>query len=92
MPGYSFALDGDMVEMRPKSNPQQLPLLPMAGSVIQLSESAYEEGRHWAPGWDIYGLEAEWREWVAKKNIVPRLPARHFVAFCKRRGKYPGFR
>ena len=92
MPGYSFALDGDMVEMRPKSNPQQLPLLPMAGSVIQLSESAYEEGRQWAPGWDIYGLEAEWREWVAKKNIVPRLPARHFVAFCKRRGKYPGFR
>ena len=91
MPGYSIALTDSMVEMRPKTTPLQLPLLgPMATS-IHLPESAFEEGRLWAPGWDIYGLEGEWREWLAKKNIVPRLPARHFVAFCKRRGKYPGF-
>lgn len=92
MPGYSFALDGDMVEMRPKVSPQQLSLLPAGGASLHLPESAYDEGRQYAAGWDIYGLEGEWREWLAKKNIVPRLPARHFVAFCKRRGKYPGFR
>lgn len=91
MPGYSFKLEGDMVEMRPKT-PQQLPLLPPHAAAIHLSESTYEEGRRSAPGWDIYGLEAEWRDWLAKKSIVPRSPERHFVAFCKRRGQYPGFR
>lgn len=91
MPGYSFALEGDMVEMRPKASPQQLSLLPVATGDIRLPESAYEEGRQYAPGWDIYGLEGEWREWLAKKSIVPRDAARHFVAFCKRRGRYPGF-
>ena len=91
MPGYSFKIDGDMVEMRPKT-PQQLPLLPPHTAAIRLSERAYDEGRRCAPGWDIYGLEAEWRDWLAKKNIVPRSPERHFMAFCKRRGQYPGFR
>ncbi len=91
MPGYSFKLEGDMVEIRPKT-PQQLPLLPPHAAAIHLSESTYEEGRRSAPGWDIYGLEAEWRDWLAKKSIVPRSPERHFVAFCKRRGQYPGFR
>lgn len=92
MPGYSFTLEGDMVEMRPKTIPQQLPLLPGLGMALHLPESAFEEGRQYAPGWDIYGLEGEWRDWLAKKSIVPRNPTRHFVAFCKRRGKYPGFR
>lgn len=92
MPGYSFALTEDMVEMRPKSGAKQLSLLPSPQSDLQLPESAYEEGRQHAPGWDIYGLESEWRAWLAKKGIAPRLPGRHFVAFCKRRGRYPGFR
>lgn len=57
-----------------------------------LPTHAYEQGREYAPGWDIYGLEVEWRAWLAKKSIVPRSPERHFLAFCKRRGRYPGFR
>jgi hypothetical protein len=92
MPGYSFALlAGDMVEMRPKANAQQLPLLP-EGPSIQLTPAAYEAARELAAGWDVYGLEGEWREWLVKKSIVPRHPEKHFLAFCKRRGKYPGFR
>lgn len=90
MPGYSFTLADDIVEMRPKVS-TQIPLpLPAAGT--RLPTSAYEKGREHAPGWDIYALEQEWREWLAKKNIAPRNPAAHFLAFCKRRGKYPGFR
>jgi len=92
MPGYSFTLTDDMVEMKPKAAPQQLSLLPGASFDLRLPESALEDGRQYAPGWDIYGLEADWREWLAKKGITPRLPARHFIAFCKRRGRYPGFR
>lgn len=92
MPAYSFALVDDMVEMRPKVNPQQLVLLPMPENSIHLSPDIYKQAREYAAGWDIRGLEGEWREWLTKKGIVPRQPERHFLAFCKRRGKYPGFR
>jgi hypothetical protein len=92
MPGYCFTLTEDMVEIKPKSNALQLSLLPVPASDIHLPETAYDLGREYAPGWDIYGLEAEWREWLAKKAIVPRNPEWHFHAFCKRRGRYPGFR
>ena len=93
MPGYSFTLDGEMVEMRPKASVQQQFAFPTdAGSGLSLSPSAIERGRDLAPGWDIYGLEGEWRDWVGRKGIAPRNPEAHFLAFCKRRGKYPGFR
>jgi hypothetical protein len=89
MPGYRFALEGDIVEMRPKpaAAPAKLPRL-----IVPLSDRAYEEGRRLAPGWDVHGLEGEWREWMAKKQIIPRNPEAHFLSFCKRRGRYPGFR
>ena len=89
MPGYRFTLTEDMVDVRPK-DVREAPALPLPH--LLLSQAAYEGGRELAPGWDIYGLEAEWREWLAKKDIRPRTPERHFLAFCKRRGKYPGFR
>lgn len=93
MPGYSFELDGDMVEMRQKASmPRQLSLLPSPAAKLHLSDAAIEEARSLAPGWDIYGLESEWRAWCDKKGLVPGHPDRHFVAFCKRRGQFPGFR
>lgn len=89
MPGYSISLVDDLVEMRPKTV-QQLSLLPPVSGPT-LSTRAFEKGRELAPGWDIYGIEQEWREWLAKKGIAPRNPEAHFLAFCKRRGRYPGF-
>lgn len=89
MPGYALLLDGDMVEMRTKPGGGPSPALPMPS--IHLQAESYELGRSAAPGWDIHALEANWRDWIAKKGIVPRLPDAHFVAFCKRRGNYPGF-
>ena len=75
MPGYSIMLEGDMVVMRSKgSASQQLPLLPSPVAELALSPEALEEGRLHAPGWDIYGPGGEWRAWLAKKGIVPRLP------------------
>jgi hypothetical protein len=89
MPGYSISLQGDMVEMSPKAgNEPQALSMPF----LHLAETTHEQGRAHAPGWDIHGLEAEWREWLAKKSINPRNPDAHFLSFCKRRGKYPGFR
>jgi Replication initiator protein A len=89
MPGYVFKLTDEMVEIQPKPNSAP-PALP--GPVFNLNELTFETGRSYAPGWDIYALEAEWRGWIAKKDIRPMNPDGHFLAFCKRRGKYPGFR
>ncbi len=92
MPGYSFQLCDDLVEVRPKNAPQQLSLIPPAQATPRLSPDIYEEAKRYAPGWDIYAIEADWQAWLLKRNIFPRSPARHFLAFCKRRGRYPGFR
>jgi len=89
MPGYSFHIDGDMVEIRRKAAETRPPL---PGPQIQLSTSTYDQARALAPGWDVHAIEADWRDWIAKKAITPWHADRHFLAFCKRRGKYPGFR
>ena len=49
---------------------------------------AYEDGRAAAPGYDIHGLESEWREWWASSG-KPKLdnPAAAFVGFCRSRHK-----
>ena len=89
MPGYRFSLAEDMVDIHPKPVSVR-PRLPVRE--LQLQESCYTLGRQYAPGWDIHVIEAEWRDWLAKKNILPTNPDKHFLAFCKRRGQYPGFR
>jgi hypothetical protein len=55
MPGYSFRLVEDMVDVEPKEfdSPALLPL-----PAVRLKEETYALGRDAAPGWDIYGLEA----------------------------------
>lgn len=94
MPGYSFEIldGGEMVEIRTKTDAPSPTLAPALTSRLSLSEDAYTRGRELAPGWDIHAIEADWRGWVERKGIVPRKAEAHFLAFCKRRGKYPGFR
>jgi hypothetical protein len=91
MPGYSFVIDGDMVEMRSKAPPLPSPN-PTAYELIRLKMDTYDVARTYAAGWDIHALEAEWRAWIEQKSIMPRNADAHFLSFCKRRGKYPGFR
>jgi hypothetical protein len=40
----------------------------------------------------VHAIEADWRDWISNKSITPWHADRHFLAFCKRRGKYPGFK
>jgi hypothetical protein len=51
-----------------------------------LPTSAYEEAKKVAPGWDIYELERQWREWLNGKTI-PTNPAGSFVGFCKNKAR-----
>jgi plasmid replication initiation protein len=64
------------------------PLPADAESLPPLPQEAYDEGRAAAPGYDIYGLESEWREWWAHSGR-PQLgnPAAAFVGFCRARHK-----
>jgi len=47
-----------------------------------LRTSTYEMAKQVAPGWDVYELERQWREWIAKKG-PPQKPDAAFIAFCR---------
>ena len=49
-----------------------------------LRTATYERAKKAAPGWDIYELERQWREWIAKKGL-PEKPDAAFVAFCRKK-------
>ena len=56
-----------------------------------LKPGTYETAKQFAQGWDIYALEADWREWgMQQKSWPPFNPDGAFVSFCKKRGAYPG--
>jgi plasmid replication initiation protein len=74
-----FNRDNAWVERPLPSDSEALPPLPT---------EAYEDAREAAPGYDIHGLESEWREWWASSG-KPKLdnPAAAFVGFCRSRNK-----
>ncbi len=49
-----------------------------------LKTATYERAKKAAPGWDVYELERQWREWIAKKE-PPQRPDAAFIAFCRRK-------
>ena len=56
---------------------------------IHLSTTDYEKAKKVAPGWDIYVLEQQWREWIADKDR-PDKPGPAFIAFCRQKHKRQG--
>jgi hypothetical protein len=59
----------------------------------RLRPDSYERAKQLAPGWDVYHLAAEWREWAIDKGLwPPEKPDAAFLGFCKQRGPYPGSR
>jgi hypothetical protein len=86
MPDYRMTIEGDNVAVRPKEEATVF-ALPM--QVLRLQKpDTHAMARCLAPGWDIYGLENEWRAWVQDKGIEVKDPDKHFLAFCKSRGAY----
>lgn len=49
----------------------------------QLDGDVYHEARQLAPGWDVRHIEQEWRVWLAREDIQPNRPERHFLKFCR---------
>jgi hypothetical protein len=60
---------------------------------VRLKTDTYEKAKAAAPGWDIYVLEAEWKEWGSQQQDWPlKNPDGAFIGFCRKRGGYLGTR
>jgi len=69
----------------PASEPLLLPLPIYEGQDgPHLRTATYERAKEAAPRWDVYELERQWREWIAKKGM-PKKPDAAFVAFCRKK-------
>ncbi len=82
MPDYAISLDdADMVTFHNRS--AVLRLAPTEQSLFRghISGDGYEDARVAAPGWDVYYLEQEWREWITEP---PRDVDAAFVGFCRK--------
>jgi len=89
LPDYHLVYDEerDMVTFLNRDGKWVERPLPSDGETLSpLPEEAFEEGRAAAPGYDIYALERDWRDWWASSG-KPKLnnPAAAFVGFCRSR-------
>lgn len=79
--------------LTPSTNPVRLSVpatvLTPSELAIRLSTETYEKAKKVAPGWDIYFLEQEWREWIVDKER-PKNPDAAFIGFCKQRFQKKG--
>lgn len=67
------------------SEPLLLPLTDFQGrNAPSLKTHTYEMARKAAPGWDIYEMERQWREWIGKKE-PPQNTDAAFIAFCRKK-------
>jgi hypothetical protein len=82
MPDYSVTLESDdMVIFRSRGSvplaSSSLPQVPVGN----LNAETYNDARIVAPGWDVYYLEREWREWITE---APRDADAAFIGFCRK--------
>ena len=84
MPDYAVTLEsGDMVIFRNRGSIPKPASLEEMKSVYapSLNPETYHDARTLAPGWDVYFIEREWREWMTE---TPRDPDAAFLGFCKK--------
>jgi hypothetical protein len=54
---------------------------------LRLRTATFETARELAPRLDIYYLENEWRDWIAKKGEMPKNPDQAFLGFVRTKAK-----
>jgi plasmid replication initiation protein len=84
LPDYSVSLEDDMIVFRNRMSWQ--PKAEVRYPV--LNAEAYHDARLVAPGYDVYALEGDWRDWWVESGM-PEFgdPGRAFIGFCKARYK-----
>ena len=74
------AKERKQLETKLKGPPSPGPLF----DAIRLTARDYERAKKEAPGWDIYVLEMEWRDWMhEKEKPAPDNPGAAFAGFCR---------
>jgi hypothetical protein len=61
----------------------------MGEPTIKLNQETFQKARE-AMGenrLDVYVLEQEWRDWIAKKGELPKNPDAAFIGFCRRKAQ-----
>ena len=80
LPDYSVTLDDDDIVQFSRKETVEVGQTGTTFGIPALRPDTYDEARAAAPGWDIYLIEQEWREW---STTAPRDPDTAFVAFCQ---------
>jgi hypothetical protein len=57
-------------------------VFPSHRSALALLPDTFEKARKACPGYDVYALEGEWRNWASSKE-APKNADAAFIAFCK---------
>jgi len=90
LPDYrvKYDTDADQVTFFNRESWWESSPLPSSETLPALPEEAYDEGRAAAPGYDVYALEQDWRQWwaISGKPVLNN-PAAAFVGFCRSRHK-----
>ncbi|WP_206245853.1 replication initiator protein A [Novosphingobium terrae] len=81
LPDYHVGFDGDKVVFRNRGTMMEPEPASDLTVIPALKPSTYQAAREAAQGWDIYVLEAEWREWATE---APRDPDAAFIGFCRK--------
>lgn len=82
IPDYAVRLDEDDMVIFINRNTQNAVILPSSSvAQVRLDPDTYQKAKEAAPGWDVYYLEREWREWMTEP---PRSPDAAFLGFCRK--------
>ena len=87
IPDYIFELNGDLVTIRPRPEFTEIytePEIVISLDKVRIDDSGYRSAKKFASGWDIYGLEAEWRMMLSSRKSLPENPNGSFVGFVKK--------
>ena len=87
LPDYTVSIDADIVTFSNRN--WKPPVDERQNGFPFLKPEPFTKAKATAPGWDVYQLEQEWREWGAKRG-APKHPDAAFVAFCRRRFQKQG--
>jgi hypothetical protein len=85
IPDYSVRLDGNNVRF---TNRRTMKALPSPETTVfpTLDQETYNDAKIVAPGYDVYYLEQEWRNfWFESGKPELKNPDAAFIGFCKSR-------
>lgn len=83
LPDYEISYDEKNDQVIFKNRGRVSPPPPLQDNVhpLPLKPDTYEQAKEIAPGWDVYQIEQEWREWLTEP---PRNADAAFLGFCRK--------